>query len=187
MAHPECCAGSLAGSDWKAVNQEPFLSTRYTVPNLSSGDKIHVRVMAVSASGASVPATLEQPVLIREILREYSSWGQNSCVKFVHPRSMSSLSQRPLTDVILSDCVQFPWEKLPDLTNLADVETLGVKDSKGRATFSHFMARAQNLSPPEHISSPWPCHIPNMPRQHWTALFVLLREVKSWLCGAWEL
>ncbi|NWW80518.1 MYBPH protein, partial [Climacteris rufus] len=56
-------------SDWKAVNQEPFLSTRYTVPNLSSGDKIHVRVTAVSASGASVPAALEQPVLIREILQ----------------------------------------------------------------------------------------------------------------------
>ncbi|XP_053854324.1 myosin-binding protein H [Vidua macroura] len=56
-------------SDWKTVNQEPFLSTRYTVPNLSSGDKIHVRVTAVSASGTSVPATLEQPVLIREILQ----------------------------------------------------------------------------------------------------------------------
>ncbi|KAL2295548.1 hypothetical protein Nmel_017963, partial [Mimus melanotis] len=57
-------------SDWKAVNQEPFLSTRYTIPDLSSGDKIHVRVVAVGASGASVPATLEQPVLIREILRD---------------------------------------------------------------------------------------------------------------------
>ncbi|NWU95536.1 MYBPH protein, partial [Upupa epops] len=56
-------------SDWTAVNQEPFLSTRYTIQDLSSGDKIHVRVKAVSASGASVPATLEQPVLIREILQ----------------------------------------------------------------------------------------------------------------------
>ncbi|XP_029821731.1 myosin-binding protein H [Manacus vitellinus] len=33
-------------SEWKAVNQEPFLSTRYTIPNLSSGDKVHVRVTA---------------------------------------------------------------------------------------------------------------------------------------------
>lgn len=73
MAHPKCCAASVAGSDWKAVNQEPFLSARYTIPNLSSGDKIHVRVVAVSASGTSVPAALEQPVLIREILREYCS------------------------------------------------------------------------------------------------------------------
>ncbi|NXM06933.1 MYBPH protein, partial [Tyrannus savana] len=56
-------------SDWKAVNQEPFLSTRYTVPNLNSGDKIHVRVTAVGASGSSAPAMLEQPVLIREILQ----------------------------------------------------------------------------------------------------------------------
>ncbi|NWS43195.1 MYBPH protein, partial [Probosciger aterrimus] len=60
--------------DWRAVNEEPFLSTRYTVQDLSSGDKIHVRVKAVSACGASVPATLEQPVLIREILRR---WGRN--------------------------------------------------------------------------------------------------------------
>ncbi|NWS15850.1 MYBPH protein, partial [Pachyramphus minor] len=56
-------------SDWKAVNQEPFLSTRYTIPNLGSGDRIHVRVAAVGAGGCSAPATLEQPVLIREILQ----------------------------------------------------------------------------------------------------------------------
>ncbi|KFO89704.1 Myosin-binding protein H, partial [Buceros rhinoceros silvestris] len=56
-------------TDWTAANEEPFLSTRYTVQNLNSGDKIQVRVKAVSASGASVPATLEQPVLIREILQ----------------------------------------------------------------------------------------------------------------------
>nr|XP_025957042.1 myosin-binding protein H [Dromaius novaehollandiae] len=56
-------------TDWIAANQEPFLSTRYTIQNLSSGEKIHVRVKAVNANGASVPATLEQPVLIREILQ----------------------------------------------------------------------------------------------------------------------
>ncbi|XP_075298856.1 myosin-binding protein H isoform X1 [Opisthocomus hoazin] len=56
-------------TDWTAVNKEPFLSTRYTIQDLGSGDKINVRVKAVSASGASVPATLEQPVLIREILQ----------------------------------------------------------------------------------------------------------------------
>ncbi|KAM6295165.1 myosin-binding protein H [Aegotheles albertisi] len=55
--------------DWTAVSKEPFLSTRYTIQELSSGEKVHVRVKAVSASGASVPATLEQPVLIREILQ----------------------------------------------------------------------------------------------------------------------
>ncbi|NWX41520.1 MYBPH protein, partial [Steatornis caripensis] len=56
-------------TDWTAVNEEPFLSTRYTIQDLSSGDKIHIRVKAVSASGASVPATLEQAILIREILQ----------------------------------------------------------------------------------------------------------------------
>ncbi|KAM6108285.1 myosin-binding protein H [Pterocles gutturalis] len=56
-------------TDWTAANEEPFLSTRYRIQKLSSGDKVHVRVKAVNASGASVPATLEQPVLIREILQ----------------------------------------------------------------------------------------------------------------------
>ncbi|NWI33850.1 MYBPH protein, partial [Sula dactylatra] len=56
-------------TDWTAANEEPFLSTRYTIQDLSSGDKIHVRVKAVSASDASVPATLEQPVLVREIIQ----------------------------------------------------------------------------------------------------------------------
>ncbi|KFQ19358.1 Myosin-binding protein H, partial [Merops nubicus] len=62
-------AGFIAGTDWAAVNQEPFLSTRYTIQDLSSGAKVLVRVKALSASGASVPASLEQPVLIREILQ----------------------------------------------------------------------------------------------------------------------
>ncbi|NXE81470.1 MYBPH protein, partial [Cochlearius cochlearius] len=56
-------------TNWTAVNKEPFLSTRYTIQDLGSGDKVHVRVKAVSAGGASVPAALEQPVLIREILQ----------------------------------------------------------------------------------------------------------------------
>lgn len=73
VTHLKCSAGFITGTDWKAVNEEPFLSTRYTVQNLSSGDKIHIRVKAISASGASVPATLDQPVVIREILREYRS------------------------------------------------------------------------------------------------------------------
>ncbi|XP_009876151.1 PREDICTED: myosin-binding protein H, partial [Apaloderma vittatum] len=63
----EICKDGSA--DWTAANKEPFLSTRFKIQELSSGDKIHVRVKAVSASGASVPATLEQPVLIREILQ----------------------------------------------------------------------------------------------------------------------
>ncbi|KFO75956.1 Myosin-binding protein H, partial [Cuculus canorus] len=69
IAHLKCSVGFFVGTDWTGVNEEPFLSTRYTIQDLSSGDKIHVRVKAVSASGASVPATLEQPVLIREILQ----------------------------------------------------------------------------------------------------------------------
>ncbi|XP_054032207.1 myosin-binding protein H [Dryobates pubescens] len=56
-------------TEWTAVNREPFLSTRYTIQELGSGQKIHVRVKAVNSQGASSPAGLEQPVLIREILQ----------------------------------------------------------------------------------------------------------------------
>lgn len=91
-----------------------------------------------------------------------------------------------MTDVILNDCVKFPWEKLPDLTNLADGEALGVKDSKGRATFSRFMAGVQNPPLPELVFSPWPCHIPNMP-QHTLDSFVYLaqgsQELVVWSMG----
>nr|XP_013799498.1 PREDICTED: myosin-binding protein H [Apteryx mantelli mantelli] len=63
------CKLDVKGTDWIAANQEPFLSMRYAIQNLGSGEKIHVRVRAVNANGASVPATLEQPVLIKEILQ----------------------------------------------------------------------------------------------------------------------
>ncbi|XP_075766133.1 myosin-binding protein H isoform X1 [Pelodiscus sinensis] len=62
----ECCKDGTA--DWVAANKELFLSTHYTIHNLASGDKLQIRVKAVNASGTSVPAVLEQPVVIREIL-----------------------------------------------------------------------------------------------------------------------
>ncbi|XP_073175869.1 myosin-binding protein H isoform X1 [Lepidochelys kempii] len=54
--------------DWEAANKELFLSVRYTIRNLTPGDRLQIRVKAVNAGGMSVPAVLEQPVVIREIL-----------------------------------------------------------------------------------------------------------------------
>lgn len=116
----KCSAGFVLGTDWAEVNKEPFLSTRYTIQDLSSGEKLQVRVKAVSASGTSVPATLEQPVLIREITREY--WGHALSPRALpagkgvtaHPYSPNSLC--PLMcrnpafhrDVVLQNWAQFP-------------------------------------------------------------------------------
>nr|XP_048682693.1 myosin-binding protein H isoform X1 [Caretta caretta] len=62
----ECCRDGT--EDWEAANKELFLSVRYTICNLTPGDRLQIRVKAVNAGGMSVPAVLEQPVVIREIL-----------------------------------------------------------------------------------------------------------------------
>lgn len=57
------------GTDaWVAVNQEPCVSNRYNIQNLTQGDKLLVRVKAVNSGGASAPAVLDQPVPIREVV-----------------------------------------------------------------------------------------------------------------------
>ncbi|XP_015271909.1 PREDICTED: myosin-binding protein H [Gekko japonicus] len=54
--------------DWVAANEKPFLSTRYVIRDLTSGDKLHIRVKSVKGDGISEPAVLDQPLLVREIL-----------------------------------------------------------------------------------------------------------------------
>ncbi|XP_066464793.1 myosin-binding protein H-like [Eleutherodactylus coqui] len=54
--------------DWVSVNKEPSIPTRYKITNLNTGDKILVRVKAISKAGCSDPTTLENDVLIREIV-----------------------------------------------------------------------------------------------------------------------
>lgn len=76
------------------MNKEPFLSTRYKIHDLASGEKVHVRVKAISASGTSDPATLEQPVLIREIT------GKNWC-HAGSPCAGKEIAARPCSPNIL--------------------------------------------------------------------------------------
>ncbi|XP_041084554.1 myosin-binding protein H-like isoform X1 [Polyodon spathula] len=54
--------------DWVVANQELIVSNRYAIKNLTPGDKLHVRVKAINPGGPSAAATLEQPVVVREIV-----------------------------------------------------------------------------------------------------------------------
>ncbi|XP_072466524.1 myosin-binding protein C, fast-type [Notamacropus eugenii] len=62
-----CLEGS---EDWVAANTEPVERCGFTVKNLPTGAKILFRVVAVNIAGRSEPATLVQPVTIREIAQQ---------------------------------------------------------------------------------------------------------------------
>ncbi|XP_045432103.1 myosin-binding protein H isoform X2 [Pipistrellus kuhlii] len=55
-------------SEWVPVNARPMMVTQQTVRNLAPGDKFFLRVAATNPAGAGPPATLDQPVHIREII-----------------------------------------------------------------------------------------------------------------------
>lgn len=59
-----------AASEWVVANVELNPSNRLVIKNLTTGDLLNIRVVAVNAGGRSEPATLPQPVAIREILGE---------------------------------------------------------------------------------------------------------------------
>ncbi|XP_071332419.1 myosin binding protein Ha isoform X2 [Trachinotus anak] len=54
-------------TDWVVGNEELTPANRYSIKNLTAGDLLHVRVVAVNPGGRSEPGTLAQPVPIREI------------------------------------------------------------------------------------------------------------------------
>ena len=61
----------LEGSDeWIPANTEPVERCGFTVKNLPTGAKITFRVVGVNIAGRSAPATLTQPVTIREIVEQ---------------------------------------------------------------------------------------------------------------------
>uniref|UniRef100_G3QS46 Myosin-binding protein C, fast-type n=1 Tax=Gorilla gorilla gorilla TaxID=9595 RepID=G3QS46_GORGO len=59
-----CLEGS---EEWVPANTEPVERCGFTVKNLPTGAKILFRVVGVNIAGRSEPATLAQPVTIREI------------------------------------------------------------------------------------------------------------------------
>ncbi|XP_040007931.1 myosin binding protein Ha isoform X2 [Xiphias gladius] len=54
-------------TDWVVGNEELTPANRYCIKNLTAGDLLHVRVVAVNPGGRSEPGTLAEPVPIREI------------------------------------------------------------------------------------------------------------------------
>ncbi|KAM9482528.1 myosin binding protein Hb isoform 1-T1 [Clarias gariepinus] len=62
----ECCKEGT--SDWKAVNDELTVSCRYIIKNLTTGDRLNIRVVAVNSAGRSNPATLPDAILVREVV-----------------------------------------------------------------------------------------------------------------------
>ncbi|KAM4046858.1 myosin-binding protein H-like [Anomaloglossus baeobatrachus] len=55
-------------TEWVSANKELSISTHYKITNLTTGEKILVRVKAVSKAGNSDPTALDHEVLIREIV-----------------------------------------------------------------------------------------------------------------------
>ncbi|CAJ1085135.1 myosin binding protein Ha isoform X3 [Xyrichtys novacula] len=54
-------------TDWVAAQEELTPSNRLCIKNLTTGDLLHVRVVAVNPGGRSEPGTLAAPVPIREV------------------------------------------------------------------------------------------------------------------------
>lgn len=62
-------------TEWVVANQDLCERQGYVVRNLPVGEKINFRVVAVNIAGRSPPATLAQPVTIREIMGESDGLG----------------------------------------------------------------------------------------------------------------
>ncbi|XP_030278902.1 myosin binding protein Ha isoform X4 [Sparus aurata] len=55
-------------SDWVVANEELTLANHYCIKNLTAGDLLHARVVAVNPGGRSEPGALAQAVPIREVV-----------------------------------------------------------------------------------------------------------------------
>ncbi|XP_069760530.1 myosin-binding protein C, slow-type isoform X2 [Narcine bancroftii] len=59
----------LEGTDtWIRSNPKLIDKTKYTIPNLPTGEKVHVRVKAVNVAGESAPICLAQAILVKEVI-----------------------------------------------------------------------------------------------------------------------
>lgn len=68
---PQLDCFSSTANDWVVSNKELTEKTRYTIPGLSPGCKILVRVKAVNAAGESAPRTLQHSILVKEVIGEH--------------------------------------------------------------------------------------------------------------------
>lgn len=56
------------GDQWVQVNEKLVENNQYRVKNLTMGEKLLFRVVAINIAGRSPPATLSQAVTIKEIM-----------------------------------------------------------------------------------------------------------------------
>ncbi|KAM6458220.1 myosin-binding protein H isoform 3-T4 [Liasis olivaceus] len=111
-------------TEWVTANNKPFLSIRYTIRSLISGEKLHIRVKAVKGNAISQPAFLDQPVLIREILEE---------PKIRLPRYLRELYLRTVGDVI-NLLIPFRGKPKPQVTWTKEGQPLDPKQVVVRNT-----------------------------------------------------
>lgn len=64
----------ISDTEWVVANQELCERQGFVVRGLPVGEKINFRVVAVNIAGRSAPATMAQPVTIREIMGESVRW-----------------------------------------------------------------------------------------------------------------
>ncbi|XP_025022695.1 myosin-binding protein H [Python bivittatus] len=111
-------------TEWVTANNKPFLSIRYIIRSLISGEKLHIRVKAVKGNAISQPAFLDQPVLIREILEE---------PKIRLPRYLRELYLRTVGDVI-NLLIPFRGKPKPQVTWTKEGQPLDPKQVVVRNT-----------------------------------------------------
>ncbi|TNN45885.1 Myosin-binding protein C, fast-type [Liparis tanakae] len=56
-----------SAEDWKAVNEDLQKSCRYVIKNLTTGDRLKIRVVALNAGGRSAPVALPEAILVKEV------------------------------------------------------------------------------------------------------------------------
>jgi hypothetical protein len=74
----------VTAEDWKAVNEDLTVSCRYAIKNQTTGDRLLVRVVAVNSGGRSPPATIADPILVKEV------GGKQSMDNTVHSRNIQT-------------------------------------------------------------------------------------------------
>ncbi|KAF3690173.1 Myosin-binding protein H [Channa argus] len=53
--------------DWKAVNEQLQKSCRFAIKNLTTDDRLKIRVVAVNVAGRSPPVTLPEAVVVKDV------------------------------------------------------------------------------------------------------------------------
>ena len=75
-SHQPCVRRVLSSStatDWVVANAELTAANRLCIKELTTGDRLNVRVVAVNAGGPSEACVLAESVPIREVVGEFAS------------------------------------------------------------------------------------------------------------------